>query len=218
MSRRKSSLSGERRCSRAGALALSALLVLSACATGAPPGVRSMAYRDLGAAPEGIQHAPARELREGNDEAVFVRLPTDFEPVRVGDAELKDAVVSLVLDMPLRVASSNSVQPGGGLAPGSGGSGLEVGQSELVRSYGGFCERRGTAGDCFSLLEDGPYLQADDKQQLALALAVGPALEGADAEVRAMLDPTRVLATVSFALTAYMALLVAPEPASGHLC
>ncbi len=47
---------------------------------------------------------------------------------------------------------------------------------------------------------------------MALALAVGPALEGVDAEVRAMLNPTRVLATLSFTITAYMALLIAPEP------
>ncbi|ATB31683.1 hypothetical protein [Melittangium boletus] len=33
-----------------------------------------------------------------------------------------------------------------------------------------------------------------------------------DAEVKAMLNPTRVLATLSFTVTAYMALLLAPEP------
>jgi hypothetical protein len=76
------------------------------------------------------------------------------------------------------------------------------------------CERRGTSGDCLTLLDDGPHLQADDKRTIALALAVGPALEGVDAEVRAMLDPTRVLATVSIAITGYMALLLAPEPVS----
>ena len=67
-------------------------------------------------------------------------------------------------------------------------------------------------GDCLTLYDDGPDLRANDKRRVALALAVGPALEGLSAEVRAMLDPTRLLATVSIGLTAYMALLVAPDP------
>jgi hypothetical protein len=47
---------------------------------------------------------------------------------------------------------------------------------------------------------------------MALALAVGPALESVGAELRAMLDPTRVLATLSMTIAGYMALLLAPEP------
>ena len=85
-------------------------------------------------------------------------------------------------------------------------------RSDLAQAYGRFCERRGTPGDCLTLFDDGTYLQADDKRSIALALAVGPALEGVDAEVRAMLNPTQVLATLSFTITAYMALLLAPEP------
>jgi hypothetical protein len=141
-------------------------------------------------------------------------LPTDFEPVRVGDAELEAALVTLVLEMPLRVAGSAPMRPGGGLAPGSGGSGGETWHSDLTPSYGRMCERRGAPGDCLTLLDDGPLLQADDKRAIAMALAVGPALEGVSAEVRAMLDPTRVLATLSIAITGYMALLLAPEPVS----
>ncbi|WP_143178048.1 hypothetical protein [Cystobacter ferrugineus] len=49
-------------------------------------------------------------------------------------------------------------------------------------------------------------------RSLALALAVGPALEGVNAEVRAMLDPARMLAMISIGITAYMALLLAPVP------
>jgi hypothetical protein len=63
-----------------------------------------------------------------------------------------------------------------------------------------------------ALFEDGPRFQDDDKRSLVLALAVGPALEGVNAEVRAMLDPTRMLAMLSISITVYMALLVAPVP------
>jgi hypothetical protein len=88
----------------------------------------------------------------------------------------------------------------------------EAWQSDLARSYGRFCEQCGTPGDCLTLFEDGPRLQDDDKRSIALALAVRPALEGVGAEVRTMLNPTRVLAILSMTITVYMALLVAPVP------
>jgi hypothetical protein len=70
----------------------------------------------------------------------------------------------------------------------------------------------GTPGDCLTLFEDEPSFQDDDKRSIALALAVGPALEGVSAEVRAMLNPTQMLAMLSISITVYMALLLAPVP------
>lgn len=197
-----------------GALALVALVLLGACAPGAPSRGRLMTYRDQPPTPRQSLEAKAARAEAGDGALIFARLPTDFEPVRVGVVEFNAALVTLVLDTPLRVASSAPVQPGPGLAPGSGGSGGAEWQSDLARSYGLLCERRGTPGDCLTLFDDGPHLKADDKRAIALALAVGPALDGVDAEVRSMLDPTRVLATVSIAITGYMALLLAPEPVS----
>ncbi|WP_152621849.1 hypothetical protein [Archangium violaceum] len=175
-----------------------------------------MAQRDQ---PPGMrQPSETREWTEaawggaGHDALLFARLPTDFAPVRLGEAEFKDALVRMVLDMPLRVVSSAPERRGGQWMPGTGGSDGEAWQAELTRSYIRHCEQRGTPGDCFIRLEDGPLLQEDDKRSIAMALAVGPALEGVDAEVRAMLDPTRVLATLSISITAYMALLAAPDP------
>ncbi|WP_456062025.1 SitA5 family polymorphic toxin [Archangium lipolyticum] len=209
----------ERRRSRVGALALMALVLLGACATGAPTGGRLAVNRDQ---PSALRESPERRDRsavprgdeDDNVARVFARLPTDFEPVRLGESEFKAALVTLVLGMPLRVATSAPVFPSRGLASGSVDSCGEAVPPDLARSYGLLCERRGTPGDCLTLLDDGPHLQSDDRRAIALALAVGPALEGLDAEVRAMLDPTRVLATVSIAITGYMALLLAPEPVS----
>ncbi len=201
----------EQRCSRVGALALMALMLLGACAPVASPGGRLTVDRRWTQTPR----KPSTGVAPGQQgEAVFARLPASFTPVQVEDAEFKSALVTWVLEVPLRVASPTPVRPGGGLAPGTGGSGEESWQSALARSYGQLCERRGTPGDCLTLLEDGPHLQADDKRGIALALAVGPALEGVDAEVRALLNPTRLLATVTLTLTGYMALLLAPEPVS----
>jgi hypothetical protein len=149
----------------------------------------------------------------GQGEAIFTRLPTDFAPVQVGDAEFSAAMATLWLDTPLRLATSRApLYVGRRLALASAPLSGEAWQSDLARSYGRHCERCGTPGDCLTLFEDGPGFQDDDKRGLALALAVGPALEGVNAEVRAMLDPTRMLAIISISITVYMALLLAPVP------
>ncbi|HEX5744908.1 MAG TPA: hypothetical protein VFZ09_01615 [Archangium sp.] len=165
-----------------------------------------MAYRDRSSVAEADD--------PGADEAVLFNLPTDFQPVQVSDSELTAALTTLWLHLPLRVSTPcPPLYVGRKLAlvsaPVVTG---DAWQSELARSYGRFCERRGTPGDCLTLFDDGPHLDARDKRSIALALAVGPALEGLDAELRAMLDPARVLATLSFTMTAYLALLIAPEP------
>jgi hypothetical protein len=150
---------------------------------------------------------------EGQGEAIFAKLPTDFAPVQVSDTELSAAMATLWLDMPLRVAASRPpVYVGRRLVLASAPLSGKAWQSDLARSYGLHCERCGTPGDCLTLFEDGPGFQDDDKRGLALALAVGPALEGVNAEVRAMLDPTRMLAMISISITVYMALLLAPVP------
>ncbi|WP_375765223.1 hypothetical protein NR798_26260 [Archangium gephyra] len=192
---------GEGRRSRVGALALAALMLVTACTTGTPLGGGRTAYRDR----------PAGEDVGGGD-AVFATLPSDFAPVRVGDSELQAALTTFWLDMPPRVATSHSPLHIGRKLALASSSCDDARPSDLVRSYGRYCERCGTPGDCLTLLEDGPQLRDDDKRSLALALAVGPALDGLDAETRAQLDPTRLLAMLSISITAYMAMLVAPVP------
>jgi hypothetical protein len=157
----------------------------------------------------------AEEAEDGSqqEEAFFAKLPTDFAPVQVSDAEFSSAMTTLWLNMPLRLAASRPpVYVGRRLALASAPLSGKAWQSDLARSYGLHCERCGTPGDCLTLFEDGPGFQDDDKRSLALALAVGPALEGVNAEVRAMLDPTRMLAMISISITVYMALLLAPVP------
>jgi hypothetical protein len=200
-----------RRPLRVDALALAALMLVTACATGAPTGAA-----DRPPVPQDSLETEALESAaddRGQGEAVFTKLPTDFAPVQVSATEFSAAMATLWIDMPLRVAASRPpLYVGRRLAwapePLSG----EAWQSTLARSYGLYCERCGTPGDCLTLFEDGPRFQDDDKRSLALALAVGPALEGVNAEVRAMLNPTQMLAMISIGVTAYMALLLAPVP------
>jgi hypothetical protein len=205
-----------RRPPRVGALALAALMLVTACATGTPTSRGLTASRDRPPVPHDSPEpwTLEAETEEGSQgEAVFAKLPTDFAPVRVSDAEFSAAMTTLWLDMPLRVAVSQpSLYVGRRLALASAPLNGKAWQSDLARSYGQFCEQCGTPGDCLTLFEDGPRLQNDDKRSLALALAVGPAMEGVSAEVRAMLDPTRMLAMISMSITVYMALLLAPVP------
>ncbi|WNG54120.1 hypothetical protein F0U59_04420 [Archangium gephyra] len=157
--------------------------------------------------------SPESWALEPEAEAFFTRLPTDFAPVQVSAPEFSAAMTTLWLDMPHRVAASRpSLHVGRRLALASAPLCGEARQSDLARSYGQFCERCGNPGDCLTLFEDGSLFQDDDKRSLALALAVGPALEGVSTEVRAMLDPTRMLAMLSVGITAYMTLLLAPVP------
>ena len=206
-----------RRPLRADALALAALMLVTACATGGPMGGGLTASRYRPPVPHDSPEpwALETEAEDGSQdgEAFFARLPTDFAPVQVSDAEFSAAMTTLWLNMPLRVAASR--QPlcvGRRLALASAPLSGAAWKSDLARSYESFCERCGTPGDCLTLFEDGPRFQDDDKRSLALALAVGPALEGVNSEVRAMLDPTRMLAMLSISITVYMALLLAPVP------
>ncbi len=206
-----------RRPLRAGALALAALMLVTACATGTPMGEGLTASRYRQPVPHDSSESSGleAEAEDGSQEgeAFFAKLPTDFAPVQVSDAEFSETMTTLWLNMPLRVAASRPpLYVGRRLALASAPLSGEAWQSDLARSYGHFCERCGTPGDCLTLFGDGPRIQDDDKRNLALALAVGPALEGVNAEVRAMLDPTRMLAMISISITVYMALLLAPVP------
>jgi hypothetical protein len=208
---------GARRPLRAGALALAALMLMTACATGAPMGGGLTAYRyPSSSMPHDSPEAEPLETGAGggdSGEAVFTRLPTDFAPVQVGDADLTTALTTFWLNAPLPVATPRpALYVGRQLALASVPPGSEAWRTDLARAYGHYCERCGTPGDCLTLFEDGPRIQDDDKRRLAVALAVGPALEGVNAEVRAMLNPTRVMTMLSLTITVYMALLLAPVP------
>ncbi|ATB42784.1 hypothetical protein CYFUS_008263 [Cystobacter fuscus] len=149
------------------------------------------------------------------DEQIRLSLPTRFGAVRVSDFELNEALTTLVLNMPLRVADSHvPFYLHRKLALASVPLTGEEWRTPLARSYGGFCERRGTSGDCLELFKDGPGLDGEDKRDLALALSLDAALEARDAQLRGMFSTTQLWTTLSLTLIGYMALVAAPEPVS----
>lgn len=88
-----------RRALGAGALALAALVMVTACATGAPPGA---VYRHPPAVPHGLPETETLDLEvegRGQGEAVFTRLPVDFASVRVSATGFSAALATLWLDI-----------------------------------------------------------------------------------------------------------------------
>ncbi|MFY0575123.1 AHH domain-containing protein [Cystobacter fuscus] len=146
---------------------------------------------------------------------IHLSSPTRFGAVRVSDFEFNEALTTLVLNMPLRVAGSHfPLYLHRKLALASVPLTGEEWRTPLARSYGCFCERQGSPGDCLELFKDGPGLSGEDKRDLALALSVNAALEARDKALRGMFSTTQLWTTLSLTLTGYMALVAAPEPVS----
>ena len=104
------------------------------------------------------------------------------------------------------------------LVPGDGSALLiPIEEETLRKDYIGWCAGRG-GGDCLGLLEDGPYLRADDRRTLALALAFGSVLEESrEALIREVLDPRMMIATVVWTVGMYLSMWLLPEPTSKAL-
>jgi hypothetical protein len=167
-------------------------------------------------APDQQRQGTAAEAETDSEERVLAVLPTNFPATRISQEQFTKALVSLVKDMPLPEKKALLPPPHTGprIVLTSGSATGAAWLTPLAQDYGRFCAQRGTPGDCLDRFGDGPELDNDDKRAIALALAIGPALDAADAEIRAMISPTRLLTMVSLSITGYMALLIVPEPFS----
>lgn len=86
-------------------------------------------------------------------------------------------------------------------------------EAALREKYEKWCERRG-GGDCLGLFEDGPYLRADDRRTVALALAFGSVLDETCEALGRETNPRAVLASLMWAVGMYLGLWLLPEPAT----
>jgi hypothetical protein len=140
------------------------------------------------------QQSPGTEAEAEADteERVLVVLPTNFPATRISQEQFTRALVSLVKDMPLPEKEASRPQPHSGrkIVLTSGSATGAAWLTALAQDYGRFCAQRGTPGDCLDRFGDGPELDNDDKRAIALALAIGPALDAADAEIRTIISPT----------------------------
>jgi hypothetical protein len=87
-----------------------------------------------------------------------------------------------------------------------------VADEKLRARYLRWCEGQG-GGDCLCLLDDGPYLQADDRRAFALALAFGSVLEETrQALARELLDMRALISMAVWSVALYCMLWLVPEP------
>lgn len=86
-------------------------------------------------------------------------------------------------------------------------------QRDLFRGYRSLCERRGEAGDCLSLFDDGWGFSETDKRSIATRIALSEALVSAAESLQGM-TAQQVEVGVLATLVLYLGLLVLPEPVS----
>jgi hypothetical protein len=183
------------------------LFLQSACATSAPWGGLTAGYRY-----ESLTPPPAPR------EYVTLSPSSDFAPVQVSEAEFRESFTQLILEMPLPVVAHPARPLVGHVVLASWPPGSE-GEVSVEGGYARLCERRGSPGDCFWLLGDGPNdttLGHRDRFALALSLALTPAVEAATGVLRDF--SATAMMTLLTGLSLYLVVLMAPEPASGHLC
>ena len=202
-----------------GGWALLLLFLHSACATGVPRGGTLVGHRAPSLTPRFHADATPRtalaEAEASTDRSVHLSLSTRFPAVQVSRFELHQALATLVLHRPLRVASAPApLYLHRMLAQASVPLSGEAWRTPLAQAYGRFCERCGTPGDCLSLFEDWPGLDGEDKRDLALALSLHTALDSLDAELRGMFSTAQLFTTLSLTVIGYLALVAAPEPVS----
>ncbi|WPB75528.1 AHH domain-containing protein [Archangium violaceum] len=176
------------------------LILQSACATGVPRGNRLAGSR--------YEPPPVP------GEYVTLTPGSDFAPVRVSDTELREALTRLVLEVPLRLATHPIGPPPSRRLLGAWPSCGE-GDSSIEGGYARLCARRGSPGDCFWLLGDGPNditLRHHDRFALALSLALTPAVEAATGVLRDF--SAQAMTALLTGLSLYLVALMAPEPMS----
>ncbi|WP_395851236.1 hypothetical protein [Cystobacter fuscus] len=183
------------------------LFLQSACTTSAPRAGLLVGYRYQSLTPP-----PAPRLN------VTLTPPSDFAPVQVSDAEWREAFTQLVLEIPLRVAT-RSIEPLASHPVRASWPSGDAGDTSVEEGYARLCERRGSPSDCYWLLGDGPHdtsLGHRDRFVLALGLALTPAVEAASGVLRDA--SAHAMTALLTGLSLYLVALIAPEPASGHLC
>ncbi|HEX5746340.1 MAG TPA: HNH endonuclease [Archangium sp.] len=175
-----------------------ATLLLAACAT---DGTR-VAESITGAtrAPHGRVEVRL-ETEEGPPRS-FV--PARVRPVEVTAAQFDAAMARLVAGWEFpspsrhRLALTSCAQP--------------AREDAVTRGYRFWCERRGTPGDCLSLLGNALSLGAEARRTLALTIALGSVWEGSVDVWAGMVDPVALQSMVMSALAGYLVMLAFPNP------
>jgi colicin-lik colicin-like DNase/tRNase family protein len=180
---------------------LVASLLLAACATDGPRVAESIPGAARGS------HSRVQVRLETEKGATRTFVPPRARPVEVTPAQFDSAMALLVAGLELPSPSRHRLA-----LTACGQSGQEDAGAALTRGYQFWCERRGTPGDCLSLLGNTPSLGAEAKRTLALTIALGSVWAGSVDVWASMVDPVALQSMVMTALAGYLAMLAFPNP------
>ncbi|WPB73393.1 HNH endonuclease [Archangium violaceum] len=164
--------------SQVAARLLVASLLLAACATDGTRVVES----DPGAMRG--PHSRVQVRVETEEESSRTFFPPRVMPVEVTAAQFDLAMARLVAGLELPSPSRHRLA-----LTACGQPGQEDQGAALTRGYRFWCERRGTPGDCLSLLGNVHSLGAEARRTLALTIALGSVWEGSVDVWANMVDP-----------------------------
>ncbi|MFL5355426.1 hypothetical protein [Archangium sp.] len=203
------------------------VLFSSACATSAPPGGPEGRLSEAGAAAvyevqvmepgtvptrpvpvdkASFQHAVQRLVREVQLEGksprqaareLLASLPEqELESLQSSGTWLAEVSRGRVLTL-VPVDESSPLSPQADAA-------LRDKYKEWCRPWGG--------GDCLGFFDDGPYLRADDRYTLALALSFGSVLDETREALGRELNPRALMAMCVWTVSLYLTSWLVPEP------
>jgi hypothetical protein len=172
-------------------------MLLTGCATGTVGGLRGAA-------------SPTVRLEAAEGEPLVFQPPA-LPPVRVEEAELREALARLVLESRL------SVRPPSGppVLLASSGEGARVDETfRRALRWGLWCQpgQSPTEDGCLSLLERGFSLDEYERVQLALGFALDTVWSGAAVALGESVSPKVLWAMVGGFAASYLLMLAAPEP------
>ncbi|MFL5351651.1 hypothetical protein [Archangium sp.] len=210
--------------------ALVVLIIHAACATGRPAGERGLSWeREFEAGAAAVYEVQVLELGTVPirpvpvDKAAFQRTFQRLaHEVQLGGKSPREAARELLKEQ-LAQQGTNPQLEGEWLAEVSRGRVLTLvpldesstltpqADAALRDQYGIWCRPRG-GGDCLGLFDDGPYLRADDRLTLALALAFGSVLDETREALGRELNPRALLAMCVWTVGLYLTSWLVPEP------
>ncbi|AKJ02782.1 putative lipoprotein [Archangium gephyra] len=180
---------------------LVASLLLAACATDGTPVAGSVPGTARG------PHSRVQVRLETEEGPLRTFVPPRAMPVKVTPEQFDSAMARLVAGLELPSPSRHRLA-----LTACGQSGQEEAGTALTRGYQFWCERRGTPGDCLSLLGNMPSLGAEARRTLALTIALGSVWEGSVDVWASMVDPVALQSMVMSAMAGYLAMLAFPNP------
>jgi hypothetical protein len=143
----------------------------------------------------------------------IVYKPVDTEPIKIDEAEFKNVVARLVLDMNLNVGLGAFPQDDRLSLLASAGGRVDGAQGRTMPpSYERICQQQSDPDGCLSLLSGGFALELMERRMMALFFAFDTVWDGVEDAVKGLTDPAALRAMVVSMVGTALVMLVAPEP------